>query len=517
MAFSYTSVYQVFSDSTLYFITRKGGKLTLGLFPAIARERWAWFVENFNTFSRRFEVGANGNLNLVKSLEDLRKFVEGFKLGNTRINPFDRENNLIKFRPFLDQITLSEVNLTPSEIRVRDEELARTGSLNEEDFRSMLALLRQKTAIAAQELGLGDDTANAILGLNPRRKRRSPRVKDILDIAEINRAYKFIEGFIFDKQRTQKRPPNLLRISQQNLDVGSGFRPQDVYQTYYPVPFEISLESMAKKYLGSVQKWFELATINNLQPPFVDQTGTKFDLIAPAASNNLIISSGLAEAVAPGVRIGIGSFKIREESRIIERVVINDDDTMVLFLSGAADLNKFLPDEGAFVRVYKPNTARPNSLILIPTTSSPSADTSSKPTPSKDEIRRLEKAFIQFGVDVARDEKTGDLIFDSNGNFKLSYGIRAVRQAVRNTLRTNVRELSYHPNYGINYSLGRSYMGTVDEAVKIGDLIRSGILRDQRLEDAKITRISSTKQGASLQMAVKIKGLDDPIPLSFVT
>ena len=86
-----------------------------------------------------------------------------------------------------------------------------------------------------------------------------------------------------------------------------------------------------------------------------------------------------------------------------------------------------------------------------------------------------------------------------------------------NALRTEVDELPYHPRYGINYALGRSYMGTVDEAVKIGDLIRSSILRDQRMEDVKITRISATDRGAAMQMGVKIKGLDFFIPLSFVT
>ena len=517
MASIYTSVYQVFVDATLYFLTRKGGKLTLGLFPEIARDRWPWFVNNYVKFKERFEIAANGNLILVRALGDLNKFVDGYNLGNTKINPFLAEVNIINFRPFLDLIELGEVGLSPAEITIRDEELTRAGSLEEEDFRNMLSLLRQQTVIAAQEVGLGDSTVNEIFGYSERRKTRSARIKDLVDINELNQAYKFIEGFIFDKQRTQKRPPNLLAIAQQNIGAGSGFSPQDVYKTYFPVPFEISLESMAKKYLGSTQRWYELVSINNLQPPFIDEVGTKFSFIAPAATNNLIISSVLYENVAPGVRIGIGSNRHREESRVIERVVLNEDDTMVLFLSGVADINKFLPSEEAFVRIYKPGTVRKSSIVLIPSSSPDTGDLSSKPTPSNDEIRRLEKAFIQFGVDIARDEKTGDIIFDSNGNFGLAYGIKAVRQAVTNALRTEVDELPYHPRYGINYALGRSYMGTVDEAVKIGDLIRSSILRDQRMEDVKITRISATDRGAAMQMGVKIKGLDFFIPLSFVT
>lgn len=513
---SYTSVYQVFVDTQLYFISKKGGQLTLGLFPDIARERWSWFVANFGNLRSRFQSVASGNINLVSNLQDLERFVEGFKLGNTKLNPFDSEGNIIKFRLFLDTVPLNEIGLTPDEANQRAEELERVGSLVEEDFRSMLQLLRQRTALAAQDVGLSDADAEKFLGLDRRRKQRNARIKDLIDIAEINTLYKIIEGFIYDLQVSQKKPPNLLAKAQENLAPGSEFTPENVYQTYIPVPFEISLESMAKKYLGSVQKWFELVTVNNLKAPYIDEVGQKYNLIAPPSQSTVIINSAQSNAVAPGVRVGIGSSRFKEESKIIENITVNEDDTMILSLSGEGDLSRFLPSENGYIRIFAPGTVRNNSLILIPfTEASPTGP--AKKTPSRDDIRRLEKAFIEFGVDIARNERTNDILFDSSGNFKLAFGLKAVRQAVRNTLKTNIRELPYHPNYGVNYSLGRSYLGSVDEAVQVGDLIRTGVLRDQRLEDAKINRIASTDRGASLQMAVKVKGIDDPIPLAFVT
>ena len=517
MATSYTSTNQVFVDASLYFAVRKGGGLSLRLFPAIARERWAWFVENYNkSFKARFQAGATGDIFLLKRLEDLDKFVQGYNLGNTSINPFESGANLFKFSPFLQAIGYGELLATPAENAARDDELKRISELTEADFRNMLAYLRRITAITSQEIGLGDPTVEALLGLSPRKKRRSAQIQDIVDIAEINDAYKFIEGYIYDRQLTQQKPPNLLAIAKRGVAPGSGFIPANVYQTYVPVPFEISLDSMAKKYLGAAQRWFELVTINNLQPPFVDNVGEKFTPQAPPASNNLIITTGTIENLAPGVRIGIGSNRYREETRIIEKVVANEDDTVVLFLGGKNDLNKFLPNEGAFIRVYKPGTVQENSIILIP---SPGDSTlgPAKPTPKKDEIRRIEKAFIQFGIDIAKDEKTDDWIIDATGNFKLSYGVNAIRQSVRQILRTNVNELPYHPAFGVNYELGKQFVGTVDEAVKIGELLVSSITKDRRIEDVVISRISNTNTSTSLQLLVKIKGLDDPIPLSFVT
>lgn len=511
---SYTTLTEVFIDTSLYFIHKKGGEISLGLLPSVAIRRWPWLVENYTEYRQRFEVISNGDFDLMKSLEDLDKFVDGYKLGNTKINPFDTQGNFVNFKSFLELITFGEINPTVPEVTLRNNEMERISRLEEDDFRSMLSLLRKTTAIFAQDLGLGDDTANEILGLTARKKKKTPTVTDMIKISNLNKVHKFIEGFIFDKQQTQKRKPNIIRITQSNLTDDSGFRPYDIYQSYYPVPFEISLESMAKKYLGSVQKWYELVTINDLKPPFVDVQGIKYDLLAPAAQNNLIISSASKDEIGPGVKINIGSFKHKEESRVIEKVTFNDDDTMVLFLSGNPDLNKFSPKENAFVRIFQAGTVRPNSMILIPTTKSATAP--SAPTPNSDEIRRLDRAFIEFGVDIAKDVKTSDFIIDANGNFKLAYGYNAIRQAVLNVIKTEKGELTYHPKYGVNMSIGRSYLGSLDDAAKIGDLIRSTILMDSRFEDAAITRISTTNIGASLQIGVKIKGFDQVIPLSFV-
>ena len=512
---AYSSMYHVFKDAALYFIVNKGGNLTLSLMPTITRGRWSWFVENYNKFKDRFKTYANGDQILELALEDLNKYVDGYKLGNENINPFDIEANLITFKPFLDIVNLGEIGLTPSETFIRDEELDRVSKLEEIDFRSMIDLVKKTATLYAQDIGLGDDSANEYYGITSRKKRRSVRVEDINNLNDLTEVEKFIEGYIFDKQLQQKRPPNVLKLTQENLLSTSGFRPEDIYKTYTPAPFEISLESMAKKYLGSAEKWYELVTVNNLKPPFYDPIGAKYYLLAPAASNNLIIPSTSKDEIAPGVAIALASHKYQEEVRTIERVIFNEDDTMVLFLSGAPDLNKFSPNEKAFARIFKAGTVRQNSIILIP--SSVGSNGVSTPTPTRDDLRRLEKAFIEFGVDIARDNHTGDLQFDLNGNFKLAFGYQAVRQAVLNTIKTEVGELNFHPTYGMNFSLGRSYLGSVDSAVQIGDLIVSAILRDPRFADARISKISSTNTSASLQVSVKIRGFDDAITLAFVS
>jgi len=517
MANIYTSFPQLAIDTQLYLTSLVGGELNLYQFPSIATGRWTWVVDNFTDIAVNFRSTANGDEELLKILDDFQKQVDGYKLGNTQVNPLERLTSLAEFEPLISTILINTLRLTVGERKTLDEEVKRTAELVEDDFRNMISFLRRESISFSQDIGLSDPTVEALYGIRAKKKIRSATISDLKRIANINDTIKIVESFIYGAQSTQKRPPNLLAIAKTNLEAGSKFIPGDIYQTYIPVPFSGSLQEMARTFLGSSQKWFELVTINGLQPPFIDESGTKFDLISPASSNSVLISSSLAENIAPGIRIGIGSTAFVEESRIIEKVLLNDDDTMTLFLGGTPDVSRFKPKNLAFVRIYKPATTRKNSFILIPSTESTSAGGSAKKTPSKDEIRRLDNAYIQFGVDVSRDSNTNDIIIDSNGDFKLAYGVAAIEQAVRNTLRTEKGELTYHGKFGVNYELGKTYMGKTQEAVLIGDLLISSIERDQRFESVKIARIAGNQSSASLQLLAKIKGLDSPIPLNFVT
>lgn len=515
MATNYTNLSQVLIDVELYVTVREGGVLTLDLFNTVAQNRWQWFVDNYNDFRERFLENAEGDQDQLSELENLNNEVSVTVAGNKN-NPFENAAKFYNFLPFLAQITLEEVGLSPDEIKVRDEEIKRITELTEDDFRNALSFLRKASAISAQELGLGDPQANELLGLSPRKKRRSPTIKDMIRIDNVNKLYKFIEGLIYDLQISQKRPPNLLAIANANQENGSQGDVLDIYLSAVPVPFEISLQHMAKKYLGGANRWFELVSVNNLQPPFVDELGEKLNLLAPGAGSSVIIPADLKTSIAPGARISIGSNRIVEETRAVENVVVNENNTLVVSLSGDRDLSKFKSSEGAFVRVYKPGTTRKNDQILIPLTNEAAAVDSSKPTPTSDSLRRLEKAYINFGIDIKRDNRTRDLVIAPNGNFEKAAGVQAIRQAVLNALKTLLSELPFHPQYGVNTNIGDQFFGTTDEVVIFAEFVRTSILTDPRFESVLVNKLSSTGTGYSMELIVKIIGFDSAIPLAFI-
>lgn len=511
----YSSLFEVLVDTELFMTQKNGEPLHLGLLQNLARGRWQWFVDNWSqTLYQRFKILANGDGNLESTLEDLNRYVVSYQLGNPQ-NPFDIIGKFIDFAPFLSNIFVSELTLSGDEQIIISNEIYRVSNFVIEDFRAMLSFLRQQVVLSDYRIGLGDDKAASAVGVSPIGRERTANVTDLVRLAEVDSVRQYIEGIIIDFKNTQDKPPNLLQFANGNLGPNSSFEFLDIYRSSISVPFEMSLENMAQKYLGNRDRYFELVTINNLQPPFVDEVGQKYPLLAPGAVNNIIISSVRKNDIPVGVKIGIGSYRIREEVRIIERVIDNNDGTLILFLSGNQDLSKFQTDEGAFVRIYAPHTVNNGSFILIPLVTE--SANKSKYTPQSDDLRRLDTALLNFGVDILRDEKTGGLVVDSNSNFKFAAGLVNVRQAVLFALRTTQGELPFHPEFGVSAGIGERYYGTADEAIIFGNALRQSLLTDARFQDIQIVGVNSTGTGISLTMVVTIAGSNQAIPLSFIS
>ena len=516
MAKQYTSIFDVFNDTQEYMSLREGAPLSLGNVQQLAVARWPFIVSNFNQLKQNIIRLANGDSDVLTALNALSNVVVSYNLGNVKYNPFSAFTDFVKYNPVLKLLTIPSLQLTPAETTVLSLETQRIMKLEIPDFQSAVSFLKTQYALGAQSIGLGDPDADALLGIGPGKTQRSATIDDIANLQNIIDLQHMIEGIIFDLQQTAANPPDLLKISNQNIDPSSPVRVLDIYSSYIPIPYEISIESMAKKYLGSVDRWYELATVNNLQPPYIDEVGVKYSLLAPGATNNVIVSSDSTDNIAVGLKIKIGSYSQREEARVVERIIVNQNNTTILFLSGAQDISRFKPVEGAYIRVYAPGTTRTGEFVKVPL-AIPGFQ-SANPTPTSDALRELDAAFIAFGIDIARDPVTKDFQIDPNGNFKYAVGLMAIQQAVLTALTTTQGSLPFHPQYGVNTNIGDRFYGTQDEALVFGQLLRNSILSDSRFSDVQIASVSTTGSSLSIKMFVSISGYSGgPIPLTFST
>ena len=510
----YTTLFQVLNDTDMYLSLRQNLTLNPGQIQALLQSRWVWIVANWKTLQSRFKTLANGNELLENTLDSIDTAVTSYNLGNFK-NPLSDITTFRTWNPLLSTLTFAELKLTGDEKILVNEEIQRVQALTIADFLDMLAYLSAASSLAAQSIGLGDPDAAKLLGVALSPKQRSATIADLSQLDDAQEIEKMIQGMIFDlKQNTDKRP-DLLAAANANTDPNSTGTINAAYLSAVAIPFEISLEHMAQKYLGDSALFYELVTINNLQPPYLDPVGQKLNLLAPGALNNFIIPDTLRSSMPVGSKVSIGSYKVREETRIVERVTSNGDGTLVVFLSGAQDLSKLQTTQGAFVRVFQPGTVKMGDFILIPLTQG--SPNQSAFTPQSDVLKRLDPTLLAFGVDIATDEKDGGFLRDGTGDLLLSFGLENVRQAVLTAVKTTPGELPFHQLHGVEVDAGTTYYGTTDEAALFAQTLRGSLLKDPRYTDIQIAALSATNSGIALTLLVSIQGQSNAIPLSFVS
>lgn len=511
---NYSNTFELLTDLNLYVTNRTGKPLNLSLLPAIAQSRYTWIVQNWNSLYQQFKTFAAGADLLSNSLNNFDNIVKSYNLGNT-VNPFDTTSKIQDFLPFLEQITLTQLTLTPQELILINLEKTRVSRFSIDTFRNMLNFLNKKRAIADQDIGLGDPIARKYYGIANTKAKRSATIYDLAQLNELNNVISFIKGIIIDLKSSQAIPPNLLTIANQNVTTASGVRFNNAYLSYVSIPFENSLENMAGRYLGDKRRWFELVTVNNLQPPFVDEMGTKLYLTTSGTLNTLSVPDTLKDDMSVGTKVLIGSYSIREEPRIVEKIIDGPTNTLVVFLSGSRDLSKLKKSDKPFIRVYKSATVNSGSFIKIPL--NVKGIVQSKNTPDSGVLRELDKNLLAFGVDILRDEKTNDFIVDSTGNFALAAGLTNVRQSILFAIKTVKGELPFHSYYGVPSVIGQRWTGATDAAVVFAKILRNTLLKDGRYQNIQIQNIATTNTGLSLNMLVTIQGLNNPIPLSYIS
>lgn len=512
MGKAYSNLFEVIVDTTLYIGLVNKTTPTLGYFATVAKNRWTWIADNWTTLRPRFAEQILGDEKLTQHLQDFDSAVQTYFLGN-RQNALQINANYEKFFTFLANIPLSDVGLTADEQGEVQIELSRVSKLDITDFRNMLAFVKSNIATRAALVGKGDVDGGPLFGGQDVRMQRDSTFDDLLQLDLLIQLEQSVEGIIFALMQVQARPPNLLQMANDNIESGSAVSIKSSYKSYRAIPFQLSLEDMAQRYLGSSTRWFELVTVNKLMPPYIDEFGSKHRLIAPGGSNNVTILSTSTKDVYIGCKIRLGSITVREETRIVENKVENSDGTMILTLSGEPNLFQLRPSEQAYVRIYKPGTVNSGSIILVPY--DVRSTILSAQTPNSDVLRRLDQDLLAFGVDFRRDETTGDFIVDASGNFAMAYGLENVRQTIFWMLRTEPGELPFHRTFGLDAGLGNLFFGTESEMSKIANTIKQNILRDRRFRSVSVTRMVASGTSISFEVLVSIGNSSLFLPLAF--
>jgi hypothetical protein len=274
-----------------------------------------------------------------------------------------------------------------------------------------------------------------------------------------------------------------------------------------PFPYGFTLERLAQQYLGDANRWHEIATLNGLREPFVDEEGFKLPFLTNGDANSFYVSDKSNLYINQIVFIS-STTKNKSKRRITDINEITPTYNIIT-VDGTNDLDDYKLSEGAVLESFLPGTVNSQQIIYIPSDKRAPEDPKTKAVPGVDQFDPL----LQIsGIDFLLTQN-GDLAVTSDGDIRLAYGLQNIIQTIKLALSTPKGTLLQHPEYGIDLQIGTS---TAD--VSAEDIVRSALQlfgNDPTFNGVKSAQIVKQGPVLSVTLVLDLKGLSSNLPVTF--
>jgi hypothetical protein len=272
-----------------------------------------------------------------------------------------------------------------------------------------------------------------------------------------------------------------------------------------PVPYGTSMEEIAARYLKNPDRWIEIATLNALKSPYIDEVGFTRTLLSNASGRQLNIGS--AENMYSGQKVTLQSnTQIPTVRKVIDIEKISDTNYLIT-LDGLDNLDNYTTLDNARVKAYLPGTVNSQNQIFIPSDQPPSNTTNTREVSafSDDSLVGLSKIDWLIGED-------GDVVLDPYGDMKLAAGLTNLVQALKLKFATPTGRLLKHPTFGSSLKPGLSTSEI--NATDLYKQIKSSVLEDKRFSSLEKLEVFLNGPVLTINMAVGYNNTQ-VLPISF--
>jgi hypothetical protein len=404
-----------------------------------------------------------------------------------------------KFIPILDQQTKAAIN----------NDVVNTRKLTRSDFETMRDSLVTFSNKMAFLLGAGDSTYALTYGLdNVTPLKPEPTDSDWTFLYALNDSVIALDSLAATGVGEPSEPASLMD-AMATLARGSGIAFQVPTSKFaVPFPYGGTLEMLATQYLQDPNRWMEIATLNGLREPYVDETGFDLPLIVGGVENRVLVP--FTTNLFVGQRVTIRSNSVTKTVRRITGLKQDLNGSLLVVLDGDLDLNKYKVADTAVLHAFLPDTVNCQSLIYIPSDQDPiENDYLTKDIPT---IDTLDPMVMAGGVDLLLDSNK-DLIFTEDGDSRLASGLTNIVQNIEIAFSVRQGKLLLHRGFGLPLAVGDS---TADVSVgSVVSAVKKMFSNDPTF--SKVGQISVKKNGPSLSInaSAVVAGSKSFLPLSF--
>jgi len=513
------------SNLSLWFKVYTGAALNLADVPEIIPLRWVYFRDNWQLLRQRLLNNADKTFDpdyFRAALIDLSSFIDNQRTNTTDVNPFASNAVYYRFYPVFDNIRLESITLTNEERTLIANKKAVISVYSKINFLNIKQSLRTYRDNLADLVGLSDPTYNQIYARSPTIAQSVPSLSDLSLMKVIEKQLQTVDFILSNLFAVDNAidPFALARQNANNPDIdirqyGSG--------KMVKLNFNEDLPSLAKRYLGSSDRWLDIAIANGLKDPYVDEIGQSLPFLTNGSNSQINISALDAQG-----NTNINKFYINQiilvqstvypypSQRTITGIkTIPISGEIILTVSGDPNMSLYLLSNMANIRIFKPNTINSSQYILIP---SPNPLTN----PRVEEIP-------WFMTGAGADEKNtkidislgeaGQILQTSTGDIALSYGIDNAVQAIQAKMQTELGTNSRHPTFGLVNVVGTPTTANTDVKATLINSIVNQVQTDSRFDRVQSITVdrdlTTTGVAYLVQLVVKLSGSNTNVPITF--
>jgi len=403
-------------------------------------------------------------------------------------------------------INARRVNFTPNVGRQVADEISRVRAFGRNDFLERQASIRSVMEDFADAIGQGSTTFDETSGRVPRPQIREATEADFEVLWAMNSAIMTIDRLLLRDESTSGTNSAIEYVA--GLARGSGIAFQKPVSKFaVPFPYGGSLEQLALQYLGSANRWHEIAVLNGLRAPYVDETGFELPLLVNANGNTLAV--GDVSNLHIGQMIKIGSRTVTRTSRRITSIEKIANGFYYVIVDGDGDLAVYTTSSSAYIHAYLPDTVNSNQQLFIPSPKSVDPDLINRDVPG---VPSFQVLLDTGGIDLGLTS-SNDLIVTPDGDTPWSVGLNNILQRLRILVSTPRGSLLQHPSVGIQIPVGIS---TADlDAEQLLTATRDLLAQDGDFSRVEFAAVQKSGPVARQIIHVGVKGVEQLIPVSF--
>lgn len=349
----------------------------------------------------------------------------------------------------LDLFNIEDYPMTDAESEQFTSELESLSEITSDKVDEWIKALRETAYLLADYFGAGDATVSKIYNKPlPKQRLQDMSIDESLLLSNL---YEAITALYLLKSsnlivKNDNKAFEIVGELTENTSYEFGSGPNNL-AIKVPVPYGLTIEQIAQKYLGDYRRWVEIATLNNLNSPYIDEEGFVRPFLSNGSGRNFNIADGSNLYV--GQKIFLMSDTVPKTMRTILAINKLSDTDYLITVDGLDNLHIFKTSENARMHAFLPHTTNSTQTIWIPVQET----TDDLAVFSPPEVAKLDKYTGISKVDWMLGDD-GDVAIDNFGDIKLSYGLKNLYQSLRLKIISPQGSRLVDPDYGMGITPG---------------------------------------------------------------